>query len=198
LGSEVELKAVVADPTATREALRAAGAQRTFEGMLRDRRLDREANLAAGDRVLRLREWAPSAGVAQTVIGWKGPTRVSPGGYKQREEVECPVADAAAALALFQALGYDVVQTIDRYVEVYRLTDTVARFEWYPRLDVLVEIEGPPEGIERVIAAAGPPRRACVPDPLAAFAARYEARTGRTAVLSEAALEGDRPSWNAR
>jgi hypothetical protein len=108
------------------------------------------------------------------------------------------VADAAAALALFQALGYGVVQAIDRYVEVYRLGDTVARFEWYPRLDVLVEIEGPPEGIERVIAAAALPRRACLPDPLAAFAARYEARTGRPAVLSEAALEGDCPSWNAR
>lgn len=149
MGSELELKAVVADPTATREALRAAGAQRTFEGMLRDRRLDREANLSAGDRVLRLREWAPSSGAAQTVIGWKGPTRV-------------------------------------------------ARFEWYPRLHVLVEIEGPPEGIERVIAAAGLARRACLPDPLATFAACYEARTGRPAVLSEAALDGDCPAWNAR
>lgn len=197
MASELELKAVVTDPAALRAALRGAGARRTFEGMMRDRRLDREGDLTARDRVLRLREWLPSAGAGHTVIGWKGPAGLSPDGYKQREEIECAVADGTVALALLQALGYGVVQAIDRYVEVYRLADAMARLEWYPRLDVLVEIEGLPEGIERLIAAAGLPRSACLPDPLAAFAARYEARTGRPAVLSEEALEGDRPTWSA-
>ena len=196
MASELELKAVVPDPVAARQALCAAGAVRTFQGMLRDRRLDREGDLTAGDRVLRLREWTPSAGAGHAVLGWKGPPGVSPGGYKLREEIECAVADGAAVLALFEALGYAVVQSIDRYVEVYRLADSVARLEWYPRLDVLVEIEGPPAGIERLIAVTGLPRNTCVPDPLAAFAARYEARTGRPAVLSEAGLKGARPSWS--
>ena len=198
MASELELKAVVPDPAAARQALRAAGAERTFQGMLRDRRLDREGSLTAGDRVLRLREWAPAEGAGHAVLGWKGPTSVSPGGYKEREEIECAVTDRTAALALFEALGFGVVQSIDRYVEVYRLSDGVARLEWYPRLDVLVEIEGPPAGIERLIAVTGLPRSACLPDPLAAFAARYEARTGLPAVLSEAGLKGARPSWSER
>lgn len=197
MASELELKAVVPNPAAARQALRAAGAERTFQGMLRDRRLDRKGGLTASDLVLRLREWTPSAGAGQAVLGWKGPTSVSPGGYKQREEIECAVADGTAVLALLEALGYGVVQTIDRYVEVYRLADGMARLEWYPRLDVLVEIEGPPADIERLIAVTGLPRSACVPDPLAAFAARYEARTGRPAVLSEAGLKGEPPSWSA-
>jgi adenylate cyclase class IV len=197
LASELELKAVVPDPAAARQALCAAGAERTFRGMLRDRRLDREGQLAGADRVLRLREWIPAGAAGHAVLGWKGPTRVSPGGYKEREEIECAVADGAAALALIEALGYSVVQSIDRYVEVYRLHDGVARLEWYPRLDVLVEVEGPPAGIERVIVAAGLSRSTCVPDSLAAFAARYEARTGRPAILSEAALAGERPTWSS-
>lgn len=196
MASELELKAVVPDPAAARRALCAAGAERTFQGMLRDRRLDRHGSLTDGDRVLRLREWAPSGGIGHAVLGWKGPTSVSQGGYKEREEIECPVADGTAALALLEALGYGVVQSIDRYVEVYRLPDGVARLEWYPRLDVLVEIEGPPAGIERLIAVTGLPRSACVPDSLGAFAARYEARTGRPAILSEAGLSGEHPTWS--
>jgi hypothetical protein len=64
-------------------------------------------------------------------------------------------------------------------------------------MDVLVEIEGPPEGIERAIAVTALPRESCVPDALVQFTARYTARTGRQALLAEAALGAEPPAWSA-
>ena len=198
MASELELKAVVADPPALRRKLIDAGAREEFRGMLRDRRLDRDGTLSASDRVLRLRHWVTSAGPAQVQVGWKGPTTKSPEGYKLRQELEYSVTDAEQALGVFEALGFRVVQAIDRYVEVYRLADGLARVEWYPRLDVLIELEGSPDGIERLITATGLARVDCLPDPLAAFAARFEARTGRPAVLAESELVGESPGWAGR
>ena len=195
MASELELKAAVSDPATLREALARAGAREAFRGMLRDRRLDRAGELTTGDQILRVRQWLSSESDQRAVLGWKGPPSISADGYKHSEERECGVNDAAKALAVFQALGYEVVHAIDRYVEVYELHEAVARLEWYPRMDVLVEIEGTPAGIERLIAAVGLAREACLPEALTAFAARFESRTGRPAVLAEADLVGEPPSW---
>lgn len=59
------------------------------------------------------------------------------------------------------------------------------------------EIEGPPPAIESLIAVAGLRRAHCTPDSLSTFVGRYEARTGRKAVLAEADLAGEPPSWAA-
>lgn len=193
---ELELKAAVSDPAALRGALALAGARAGFRGMLRDRRLDRAGQMAAADQVLRVRQWLSREPGERAVIAWKGPTTISLEGYKRREERECEVSDAARALSLFQSLGYEVVHAIDRYVEVFEFGEAVARLEWYPRMDVLVEIEGTPTGIERLIVATGLAREACLPDALPAFAARFEARTGRRAVLAESDLTGEPPSWS--
>lgn len=198
MASELELKAVVEDPHRVRAALVAAGATPVFRGLLRDTRLDAAGTLTGRDQVLRLRRWIPDRGAERAELAWKGPTSVNPAGYKHREELELGVSDGAAALGLLGALGYAVTHAIDRAVEVYRLGETVARLEWYPRMDVLVEIEGPPEGIERMIAATGLPRAACTADALVAFTARFEARTGRPAVLAEADLAGEAPDWARR
>lgn len=197
MATELEVKAVLADPAAVRQRLLAAGAVQAFRGMLRDCRLDRDGELEHRDLVLRLRRWIPVEGPEHAEIGWKGPTAVSPEGYKQREEIEVVAGNGADALRLLAALGYGITHAIDRYVEVYRLDGVVARLEWYPRMDVLMEIEGTPAGIERLITIAGLPRASCVADALVQFAARFEARTGRPAVLSEAALVGDAPTWSA-
>jgi adenylate cyclase class IV len=146
LASELELKAVVEDPHRVRAALAAAGATPVFRGLLRDTRLDAAGTLTGRDQVLRLRRWIPDRGAERAELAWKGPTSVNPAGYKHREELELGVSDGAAALGLLGALGYAVTHAIDRAVEVYRLGETVARLEWYPRMDVLVEIEGPPGG----------------------------------------------------
>ena len=171
---ELELKGVVPDPAAASAALRAAGAELVFRGMLIDRRYDRDAELARRDEVLRTRRYRPATGPERAQLGWKGPTRTSPEGYKVREERELDVegSDPAEFLA---ALGFAPVHAIDRFVEVYHLGTAEARIEWYPRMDVLMEVEGDVAGIERVIAATGLSRSAFTNEALAAFTARYDA-----------------------
>ena len=195
MASELELKAVVTDPAGLRAALRAAGGVPRFRGLLRDRRLDRDGILQARDQVLRVRRWIPVEGPERAEIAWKGATSVSPEGMKLREEIELEVQDGSAAARLFEALGYREAQAIDRYVEVFALGGVVVRLEWYPRMDVLVEIEGDVAGIEDAIRTLRLPRAQCLPEALPAFALRFEERTGRPAILAEADLAGASPTW---
>jgi adenylate cyclase class IV len=197
LVNELELKAVVPDPAALRDALHGAGAILRFHGMMRDRRLDRDRELSARDEVLRVRMWQPEEEQSTLAeVAWKGPTGTSPDGYKQREEVELTVDDGGAALRVLGLLGYREVEAIDRYVEVFELGGTVARLEWYPRMDVLVEIEGAPDGIEEVIGLSGIPRAEFLADALASFSQRYSSRTGHAAILAENDLVGEQPGWS--
>lgn len=196
MATELEVKAVVSDADAIRRALDAAGARLDFAGMMRDRRFDRDGVLTARDEVVRVRVWeAEEVSHRRAQVAWKGKTTRDASGYKQREEIEFGAEDGPQAIRLLEALGYEVVEAIDRYVEVRELRGTVARIEWYPRMDVLIEIEGAPEGIEALITIAGIPRAACLADSLAQFAARYSERTGTAAVLAEADLAGAAPGW---
>jgi adenylate cyclase class IV len=195
--TEQELKAVVADPAAVAARLEAVGAARAFRGRMTDRRYDRpDGSLFSRDEVLRLRTFEPrGAGDAGAELTWKGPTRRR-GGYKEREELQLGVGDAAAAAEVLGRLGYVVIDAIDRGVEYYRLDDVTLRLEWYPRMDVLIEVEGAPEAIERGVAATGLPRSAFCADRLVDFAGRYAERTGRAAAVALAALEaGERAGW---
>ena len=196
MADELEVKAVVANPVETRTRLRAAGGQEGFRGMMRDRRYDQEGRLTGQDQVLRIRTYQPAAGTVHVMIGWKGPVRRSPEGYKLRQEIEYSTADGEPAAQFLEALGFRVVQAIDRYVEVFSLRGASARLEWYPRMDVLMEIEGPALAIETAIAASGIGRQEFLADPLAVFVQRFEARTGQPAVLAESDLAGAAPSWN--
>lgn len=199
MANEIELKSVVSDAAALRQALDDAGAVLRFHGMMRDRRLDRSGELSGRDEVLRVRHWIhEDGGHPLAEAAWKGRTMVNSEGYKQREEVEFTVADGTAALRLLGALGYTVVETIDRYVEVYELDGTMARIEWFPRMDTLVEIEGTPEGIEHLIGVSGLDRANYVADSLATFSRRYEERTGTPGILAEDMLAGAPPSWLQR
>ncbi len=181
---ELELKAVVPDPEAFRERLRAAGAVARFKGRMTDLRYDRAGELATRDEVLRVRTLHHPDGV-EAILAWKGPTMRSPDGYKQREEIELPVSRAAADPGrLLAALGYQPVHAVDRDVEVYRLGEATARLETYPRMDVLLEVEGKPAAIEHAITATGIPRSEFTAEPLAEFVRRFEERSGQTAVLA--------------
>lgn len=186
---EVELKAVLDDWTARRGRLERAGAALAFAGRLEDRRYDTPGrDLLHRDIVLRLRVYRDAAGKRAT-LGWKGPTeRVN--GYKVREEHESAAADAEAMAAILEGLGYVVTRAIDREIAQFDLAGTTVRFERYPRMDDLVEVEGSPDGIERAIVALGMPREAFTADRLPDFARRYVARTGRLPALSDAELAG--------
>jgi len=183
---ELELKARVEDPAAVAAALRRAGASPEFRGAMRDRRLDRKNKLTERDEVLRLRVYEPADGsAAWGVLGWKGPVSAR-NGYKHRAETETRVADARAALAILERLGYEVILAIDRRIETWRLGGAVCRLEWYPAMDVLLEVEGEPAAIEKAAAATGLPRNQFLTESLPFFVAQYEARTGARAALAGA------------
>jgi adenylate cyclase class IV len=209
---ELELKAVVVDPGGLRRRLCAAGAVPGFAGLLHDRRFDRAGELLARDEVLRTRRHrsGSEADLARASpraadegrdgdrveVSWKGPVSVDRG-YKRRAELGYQVVGGPVE-AVLHALGYRVVEAVDRYVEYYRLGDASVRIEWYPRMDVLVEVEGEPAAIERAVAATGVPRERFSAEPLAGFVARYEAREGRRAATAVAQLEGEGPAWSER
>lgn len=182
---ELELKAVVADPEDLAKRLTKAGAGLIFRGTMEDRRYDRGNELTARDEVLRTRLLIGESGSRESVLGWKGPTRLSVEGYKLREELEYPIQGGAPADPLLLAVGYSVVHSIHREIEVYRLGEAVVRVEHYPRMDVLVEVEGTPDAIEHAISVSGIPRNNFMADSLSEFVTRFEKRTGQAALVAK-------------
>jgi hypothetical protein len=124
----------------------------------------------------------------RALLEWKGPTRKERG-YKLREEIGTSVDEPDTLVAILGHLGYVVTTAIDREIAQYDLDGTTIRFERYPRLDDLVEVEGEPAGIERAIAVLGLPREGFNTDRLTDFALRYEERTGTRAATSDVELE---------
>ena len=187
---EIELKGVVDDEAASRARLVAAGGRLVFEGELTDRRYDTPTGaLFARDEVLRLRV-ARGSGSERSRVEFKG--RASfPEGYKLREEIGTAVGDAELMHAILGAAGFVVTREIDRHIASFEFEGTVVRFERYPRMDVLVEVEGEPARIERAIAVLGIPREAFTSDCLADFVRRFEGRTGMRAAGSARELAGD-------
>jgi predicted adenylyl cyclase CyaB len=187
---EVELKAVVADLAATRKRIENAGARLTYEGRLVDRRYDIESReLADRDEVLRVRRYE-SAGSAKTYLDWKGRTETQ-GPYKIREEISTLVEDFAATALILDKVGFIVTMEIDRDIAQYELGSAMIRFETYPRMDILVEVEGTPEAIEQAIEALGMARGEFTSERLPTFVSRFEKRTGVRAAICDRELTGD-------
>ena len=178
---ELELKARVDDPAALEAMLHKAGAELVFRGEMRDRRFDRKGKLDERDEVLRLRSYQGTESYG--VLAWKGPVSVR-GGYKHREEHEARLANPEEALTILERLGYEVVMRIDRSIAEYRLADAAVRIEWYPAMDVLVEVEGEPQTIEQAIRATGIARDEFLPESLSHFVQAYERRTGKSARIA--------------
>lgn len=187
---EVELKAVVDDLDLRRQRMEGADAELTFEGRLVDRRYDLPSReLAQRDEVLRVRSYETPESV-RTHVDWKGPTD-SAGAYKVREEISTIVEDFEGLAAILHKLGYVVTREIDRKVIQYRLGAATVRFEVYPRMDILVEVEGEPPVIEEAIGALGMLRGEFTTERLRAFVDRFERRTGVRAAISDRELMGD-------
>jgi adenylate cyclase class IV len=185
---EVEIKGVVADVAAARSRAEKAGAVLLFAGRMEDRRYDTsDGRLASEDQVLRLRVYRNIDG-ARATLDWKGPASVDRG-YKIREEYSTTTGEPDALAAILRRLGYEVTREIDREIAQYSLAGAVMRFERYPRMDVLLEVEGSPEAIEKAIAAVGLKRADFNSDRLLDFVERFEARTGEHAALSDRELE---------
>jgi predicted adenylyl cyclase CyaB len=186
---EVELKAIVAEPDAAIARVRAAGATLAYVGRLEDRRYDTpDFALRLRDQLLRLRIYR--SGEVRALLDWKGPTAYETG-YKVREELSTGIGDPDALATLLERLGYVVTREIDRWIEQYLLEGATVRFERYPRLDVLVEVEGEPAAIERAIAVLGLPREAFTTMRLPDFVRIFEDRTGERAAICDRELTGD-------
>jgi adenylate cyclase class IV len=181
---ELEVKARVEDPAGLRAALVRAGAALEFQGDMIDRRFDCKGWLGERDEVLRLRTYRPADGARpHGVLAWKGPASAR-GGYRHRRELEARTSEPDAMVAILERMRFKESLRIDRRVEIWRIAGAVLRIEEYPRMDTLVEVEGPPPAIERAIAATGLPRERFLPESLPHFVAAYEARTGRAARLA--------------
>ena len=187
---EVELKSVVDDVDRCRAAVERAGATLVFAGRLEDRRWDTpDRAMLAKDHVLRVRVYR-GGGHSRAELDWKGPTRRD-GTYKLCEELGTSVSDPDALEEILAQLGYEVSIAIDRVIVQYNLGGTMIRFEHYPRMDDLVEVEGTPEQIEQAIGVLGLARDGFTTERLPDFVRRYEQRTGGRAAISDAELAGD-------
>ena len=189
---ETELKAVVPDESECVASILRAGAGKVGDRRLMDRRYDFPDNrLMLSDLVLRVRtvreedrEW--------TSLDWKGAASFE-AGYKHREETCIHVDDAAGLHAILLSLGLRVSRAIDRDVSIYQLGAATLRFERYPRMDNLLEVEGTELAIEHAIRATGIPRDQFVPDRLYQFVQRFEARTRQRAAICDVELHGEYP-----
>src|SRR5687768_13047270 len=153
---EVELKSVVDDSAAARVRLERFGAKLVFEGRLEDRRYDLpDRGLEIRDEALRIRSYRNADGsIARCSMDWKGPATLDRG-YKVRSELSIDVSSDETLIEILSRLGYTLSREVDRQIAQYELEHAIIRFEYYPRMDDLVEIEGDPESIERTIAATG-------------------------------------------
>lgn len=185
---EIELKAVVEQWDGCRRRIKKAGGRLTFTGRMEDRRYDtRQRALARRDHVLRVRVYYRSNGRVTSSIDWKGATEFEDG-FKIREEISVAVGPPQDITALVQQLGYIVTSVMERQIFQYQIEGAIVRFERYPRMDDLVEVEGPPVSIERAIKVLAIPREAFTSDRLLDFVQRFEARSGRRAALCAAEL----------
>lgn len=189
---EVELKGIAysdAEAEAARARLEAAGAQVVYAGRLEDRRYDTvDRALALRDHVLRLRVYRGRT--VRTSLDFKGPTGYADG-FKVRDEHTVGADDPDALAHILEAMGYVITREIDREIAQYTLAGATVRFERYPRMDVLIEVEGEPAAIEQAINALGLPRERFTSERLPDFVRKYEARTGLRAAICDLELSGD-------
>lgn len=189
---EVELKGIAysdAEAETARQRLEAAGAALVFEGRLEDRRYDLpDKALALRDHVLRLRVYRAES--VTTSLDFKGPTGYADG-FKVREELTVAAQDPVALARILEALGYIITREIDREIAQFSYAGATIRFERYPRMDLLIEVEGEPAAIERAIAALGLPRERFTAERLPDFVLKFESRTGQRAALCDRELAGE-------
>ena len=187
---EVELKAVVDDLEARRKQVERLGGKPVFIGRLIDTRYDSaHGELMSRDHVLRLRVYERD-GKKEGNLDWKGETRYEDG-YKVRDEISTSVGDPDVFATILANLGLRIVREIEREIAQYSLAGATVRFERYPRMDDLVEVEGTPDAIEKAIALLGLPRDAFTTGRLADFVIAFQERTGLRAAVSSRELRGE-------
>ncbi len=147
MATETEAKIKVVDHQALRERLTRLGAKCQPEQLEIDIYFDTaEAKLLKSDRALRLR-----CVDKEYVLAYKGPPEQSK--YKQRQEIQTSIADAAAMQSLLGELGFTQSLLFEKRRQRWRLDDCWVELDQLPLLGTFVEVEGPDEAaIEQVLA----------------------------------------------
>jgi adenylate cyclase class 2 len=139
---ELEAKLKVEAHDAVRQKLRELGAH--FEGS----RLEinsffdtQDSSLQAADRGLRVRSRVrrDMTGESDAILTFKGPQQ--PGQFKNREEIETKIDDAASMIALLGALGFHPTVSFEKRRESWELEGCHIELDEVPHLGCFVEIE---------------------------------------------------------
>lgn len=153
---ELECKVRVDSHEAVRDAVKAAGG--AYIGrVLETNRLfdDVRGALRESGRGLRVRAVKILDGKGpHATLTYKGP-RIE-GAFKQREEIELAVSDAAAMAKVLGVLGYGEQVVFEKRRESWALDPCRIELDEVPLLGAFVEVEGPDESaIRSVLAAIG-------------------------------------------
>src|SRR4051794_25938826 len=142
---EIEAKMAVPDLDVVRAALRARGAERVGRTDETNIFLDTKGrSLLAADEGLRLRtNLNVETGRATHVITHKGPQQ--PGAFKNREETELEVPDAADALRLLEKLGLRRTLSFEKRRETWKLGGCKVGLDGVPSLGLYGGVGGPGE-----------------------------------------------------
>lgn len=146
---EIEAKYVVHDPSAVRAALARLGAERAHAHAELNVRLDDEArSLTHREMVLRVRQ-VEEDGASSTILTVKTPG-VDRSTYSVRREIELGVDDGSAMIAALGVLGYMPFWRYEKRRETYVCEDVEVMLDEVP-FGWFVEVEGPEDGITRVV-----------------------------------------------
>ena len=153
---EIEAKMKVADLDVIRARLSAAGATRVGARLEMNAFFDTpERLLKSRDEGLRVRAMTDEAGVASSVLTFKGPhvgaTDAEAGdALKRREEIEFGVGSFDDAGAVLARLGYGPTLAFEKRRETWRLGGCLVELDELPHLGTFVEIEGDADAIAAV------------------------------------------------
>lgn len=153
---EIEAKVRVDDHEPVRALLKALGAKFIGRYVETNYILDRpDGSLRDRGCGLRVREMAVEQGEpAAATLTYKGPRREST--MKVREEVEIELSDAAGALAIVNAIGFETVVSYRKRRERWELDGCHVELDEAPMLGRFVEVEGADEkAIRRALDAIG-------------------------------------------
>ena len=144
---EIEAKIKIADPEGFRRRLAEAGAA-GGETVLETNHIfdSADGRLRRSGAAIRVREERAAAGggrALRTVLTYKGPRQ--PGRFKRRPEVQTPVADGAAILAILHALGFAETFLFEKRRTAWRLCKCEVVLDELPHIGWFAEVEGPTE-----------------------------------------------------
>ena len=175
---EIEAKMQVDEHAPIRQRLELAAAKRLHRHLETNTFIDKvDHSLQKRDSGLRIRRALDvDTGLVTAVITHKGPCQ--PGLLKIRPETEVKVASYEDALALMEALDYQITLCFEKRRDSWKLDECEVELDELPQLGRFVEIEGPSEAaIESVRGRLGLAGHPLIQTGYATLVARHLAAT---------------------